>query len=494
MKKFQKLFKKLPGNKIFQILIFLSVLYFTFVVRAHNYDKVPGMGHLEEMLFAWSGIYLVETGVPVSWSTLDYPKSAEVYKGKMTLLGHEPSASVTLYKPWLDEPPLFSLIVGWTAHQFHADRNFIIPSSYIRLPSIFFAAITSIFIFLIARFVSGYWTGILSMLVYGVTPIIVFSSRFAIPENLIAMFFAITVYLMLKFEANPRFLYLLPIPLFAGFAGLSKPTGYFIAPFAIYFAFLKKYYKGCLYIILGTIPFILLFIWYGNYFDPKIFSRIVEIQGSRPNGFSSLAFIFSTPAYDIFTIFDGWYVFCLISAVYFLFAPGSGNKRFISLGFIYWILIVMFSGGEQDLLPWYRIPAYPLLSILGAWGIKLLFDKISFFKVVLGTGLLLGNRYYLVNAFRPNVRSMEFRYIFSSLIGPALAYSIFDKSWLEKLSKWILVGVIVVGAYINVVYIYNKFELDCENQSCPFGPTTFFSELHFPIIWRLFVLGPSTYK
>jgi len=80
---------------------------FIFILRAHNYERFPSPNHLDEQLYALSGIYLVETGVPVSWSTLDYPKSAEVYKGTISYQGGEPSASVTLYKPWLDEPPLF---------------------------------------------------------------------------------------------------------------------------------------------------------------------------------------------------------------------------------------------------------------------------------------------------------------------------------------------------------------------------------------------------
>jgi len=54
---------------------------FIFILRAHNYERFPSPNHLDEQLYALSGIYLVETGVPVSWSTLDYPKSAEVYKG-----------------------------------------------------------------------------------------------------------------------------------------------------------------------------------------------------------------------------------------------------------------------------------------------------------------------------------------------------------------------------------------------------------------------------
>lgn len=75
---------KFTTSNNFKIIIFLLTLIFTFILRAHNYEKVPTANHLDEMLYAWSGLYLIETGVPVSWSTLDYPKRAEVYKGRIS--------------------------------------------------------------------------------------------------------------------------------------------------------------------------------------------------------------------------------------------------------------------------------------------------------------------------------------------------------------------------------------------------------------------------
>lgn len=486
--------QQLIQSKTFQVIVFLLVFSFTFILRAHNFDRVPPMGHLEELLYGWSGIYLVEEGVPVSWSTLDYPKRAEVSKGLKSYQGGEPIVSVALQKPWLDEPPLFSLLVGWFAHLYGADRNDVLPTSYIRTPVIFISSLTSVMIFMVAKIVSGYWTGILAMLLYGTIPIMVFSSRFAVPENLIALFLMIMVYLLLKFEEKPKFLYLLPIPLLAGLGGLAKPTGYFLLPLALFFAFRKGMLKSCFYLILATIPFIAAFIWYGLYFDAEIFWQLVSIQGFRPVGFSSLGWFFTSPAYDINMLTDSWYIFALLSAAYFIFAPGAGLKKFISLFFVYWVIIVMLSGGEGDLLPWYRFPAFPLLAILGAWGLQFLVKRADFFTTFLTAGLLLGGRHLLANAFRPDALPTTYRLVFSGLMLPSLVRFVFDKDWLEKLCRLVIVGVVVVGIYFNVVYIYNVFELTCESKSCPFGPSTELSSLHFPIIWRWFVLGEPKYR
>lgn len=481
----------ITSNKYFRITLLLLVFYFTFVLRAHNYDRVPGFGHLEEMLYAWSGIHLVETGVPVSWSTLDYPPRSEVYKGEMGYATNSIKVGVTLYKPWLDEPPVFSVLVGWFAHIFGAARDQIIPPAYMRFPVIVIGAITSILVFLIARLVSGYCTGILSMLIFGLTPIMVFGSRLAVPENLISLLFMLTIYLLLKFHQTLKIRYVLIIPLLAGIAGLSKPTGYFIAPFAIFMVFMKKYYKTSLYIFLATLPFIGLFFAYGLYYDPQIFWRITEIQAYRPVGFSSLGWFFVSPAYDINTVTDSWYIFCLLSAAFFVFVPKKGLEMFISLAFIYWVMVVMISGGEADLLPWYRYPVFPLLSILGAWGLQKIVAKANIFSSFLAFGMLLGNRFLMVNAFRENIQPIEYRVTFTALMLPSVFYFIWNKKWLERICRLLIIIVIVIAGYLNAVYIYNKFDLDCQSKSCEFGPQNFLSTMHFPVVWRFFVLSST---
>jgi 4-amino-4-deoxy-L-arabinose transferase-like glycosyltransferase len=450
------------------------------------YERVPQMGNLEEMLFAWSGIYLIETGVPISWSTLDYPKRATYFKGELDYQGGPPKAGVTLRKPWLDEPPVFSLLVGWFAHIYNADKTDIIPPGYIRMPVVIIGAITSIFVFLIARLASGYWMGILSMLLYGTIPVIVIGSRLAVPENLIALLFAIAVYLILKFEIKPKLIYLLPIPLLAGIAGLSKPTGFFITPLFMYFAFLKKFYKAAVYMFLATLFFIGLFILYGVYYDAEIFWQIVSIQGFRPVGFGSLGWFLISPGFDHTGLKDSFYIFCLVSAMYFIFSVQDKMKRIVVFSFVYWVIIVMLSGGEGDMLAWYRYPTFPLLAIIGAWGLEELVKRANFLTTFLAAGLLMGNRLLLVNAFHPNVSPSFYRYTFSALMIPALLQEAFKKEWLIKLNKLVIIGIIATGIYINVVYVYNAYTVTCQGAECLFGPTTFLSTLHFPIIWRLF--------
>ncbi len=469
-------------------LIFIAVFLFTFILRAHNYEKSPFMGNLEEMLYAWSGIYLVETGVPVSWSTLDYPKRAQVFRGTIDYKGGLPTAGVSLFKPWLDEPPLFSLLVGWFAHIYGSDKSDWIPTAYIRFPVIFISTLTSIFMFLVVRKLQGYWTGILSMLVFGTVPIFVLGSRIAVPENLIALFLMISIWLLINFREKIKLLYILPIPILAGIAGLSKPTGFFILPLAVFFVLLQRKFKFALLIIVLTIPFILLFFAYGIYFDSEIFWKITAIQSFRPVGFKSLAWFFTSPSFDWNTLTDSWYVFCLLSAGFFVFRPPSKKLEIIPISFAYWVLVIMVSGGEGDLLAWYRYPVFPLLAIMGSWGLIYLVKNANFLTSFLAVGFLLGGRSLIVNVFNPNVSPTTYRVILSLSLVPSLLYKIFPSKLLRNLTRVFIIFFIVFGIYFNVKFIYSHYEIYCQGLECILGPQTFLSKLHLPIIWRLFVL------
>jgi hypothetical protein len=66
------------------------------------------------------------------------------------------------------------------------------------------------------------------------------------------------------------------------------------------------------------------------------------------------------------------------------------------------------------------------------------------------------------------------------------------KKWLKKISRIIIVGVVIVGMWWNIKYVYNAYELNCESKTCPMVPATKLSSLYYPFIWRLFVLGEPT--
>jgi 4-amino-4-deoxy-L-arabinose transferase-like glycosyltransferase len=464
----------LSQNTYFKVMLLISILVLTFFLRAIHSDRVPGYGHLEEHLFGWSGMYLIEEGVPVSWSTLDYPKDHVIYSGPV---GSKDTFAVTyvdLIKPWLDEPPLFSLIIGGSATLFGADRHFIIPSSYMRFPMLFFGLLTSITLFLLTKKLFGYWIAIGAVFIWGTVPLFVFSSRLAVPENAIAWFYLLCLYLFLLYKDKPRVIFLLLLCTIPGIAGLMKPTGYFIAPLIAFLFFQQKQWKKGAFILIALVPFILAFLWYGLHFDPQSFWHILAIQGGRPAGWNGLTYLLSNPGYDIFPFFDAWYVFSWIAAFYLIIKNHDhAGIKFISWALLYWLLIVLVSGGEQDMLPWYRYPLFPLLSIYLTLGIQTLLAQSNFFSLVIASAFLPGNRIHLVNAFFENTPSTLFRLEFAATLIPGLLRDLWPTNFFKRLTTLTIVVLILAGVILNILVIWNYYARICEAKVCPIGPSTF---------------------
>ncbi len=483
-----KLLKKISSKKLLAILL---LLFFS-LIRLHNFDKIPEPNHAEELLYSWSGIYLIETGVPQSWSTLDYPKSAKVFDGIVGDINNV-YLPATLYRPWLDEPPLYSLLSGGVAHLYGDDRNVVLPVSHTRIPSVLASLVTMMLILVVTAKIFGYWPGLLAMTIYGTSQIFVFASRLSVPENITALAVIGGLWMAKNYLAKHSRWFPFAWGIMSAVLGLMKPTGFFMAPLGMFLCIKEKRWKE-MFIILGiTLLGIGAFVYYGYSIDWEIFKTIVGIQGTRFAGWSGLGYILTSPAYDIFTVNDGWYIFALLATVYYVF---KGNKTkeewLVVMFFMYWTLVGLLSGTEGDLLPWYRYPTFPTMAVLGG---VLLFDllkRADFFSASMILGLMMSSRYFLMNAFRPTTPPNVFRVTFLLAVLPSLAYYVWKKKWLKNLSRLVVTGFLILGVWYNVKYIYNAFEIRCESIQCSFSESSFFSEVRVPFFWRFLVVPPST--
>src|SRR3989344_7496969 len=278
-----------------KLAVFLLVFYFLAVIKLHGYDRMPAPAHGEELLYSWSGIYLIETGVPVSWSTLDYPKENLVFDG---IVGdkHNLFMPAKLWRPWLDEPPLYSLLSVGAGHLFGDDRTKIIPPSRARIPSVIASLFTMVLVFAVGVEFFGYWMGILAMAFYGLSPILVLGSRLSVPENIIAVGVIGSLLLAKKCLEKPRLVFPIGVGLTTAVLGLMKPTGFFLAPLAIFLTLSKKRWRHAGIILALTLLGVAAFAAYGYYYDWDLFLKIVSIQGRRFAGWTGFAHPFYFPA------------------------------------------------------------------------------------------------------------------------------------------------------------------------------------------------------
>ena len=260
--------------------VFLSLVFvFGFVLRFAYYPSFPSVSETaDERAWTWLGASLIKEKQPTAWSLFDvYPKNQAIYK---KLKNHAP-----LVRPFLDHPPLFAFIPG-SMHLVQAENWEDFPSQKaIRLPMIFIGAFN---ILLLGWLLKLYFPNkkdepinLLTTLAFASLPLIVFSSRMALADNLLATFSLLVLIFVRK-----RWFFLLWLVVFL--AVLTKMQGVFTGGgLALYFWLIKeKKLVGLSF--LSTLSGLLVFFLYGTYFNQKLFLSIFFNQSSRSVGFTTL--------------------------------------------------------------------------------------------------------------------------------------------------------------------------------------------------------------
>lgn len=457
--------------KNFKILIFILVFSLGVFLRLWKYPFYPFAGHAEEYLFVWSGLSLIEKKVPISWSDLVFEEKDVFWQGVAPHPEGGGGIGVRLTKPWLDEPPLYSLMVGGMAKLYNLPNFTVISPYVIRIPSLLFSFITMIFVFLLAKKFFGYGVGILSLLIYGTVPTIVFGSRLAVPENMITTLMVVCLWLILGYlETKIKWKRNLALFL-AVVAGLAKPTGFFLIPFVVFWLWRDKRWKEGIKVgVTGILSFFIAYFAYGFYFDRELFLKVLFYQAQRPAGWSSLAFLITNPGFSVEVFLDGFLVLGFLALIWLALKKKTKSEEIILLSFIYSLLVVMISGGRHDQLAWYRYSIYPFMSITTALLVKEVFTNPTFFVSALFIPLVLTNADLLENPFwkvKFFIGVRFYRFVFAFLLVPSI-FQLFSKKevWL-KLARLVIVLVFVAGIFFNIWVIKSWFNLLCDNTICP---------------------------
>ncbi|HUV71494.1 MAG TPA: glycosyltransferase family 39 protein [Clostridia bacterium] len=461
-------FKALLGSRKLQFILFLLTFFLGFGLRLWKYPFYPLTANAEEYIFVWQGLSLLEKGVPITWSDLPvYPKENIFWEGVAKNPTQKGELGVRLISPWLDQPPLFSLLVG-SFYKLYRPENFTIISTYItRAPMLAISFFSLLFVYLLAKKLFGYWLGILSLLVYGTVPIMVFGSRLVVPENLIALGYLGVLFLLLSyFETQKGWQRDLAI-LLAGITGLFKPTGFLLVPFLAFWLWKKKSWKeGILAGVIGAILFFVPYFWYGFYFGKELFLRVLEYQSLRPAGWSSLTYFIANPGFSVEVFLDGFLVIGFFSLVYLIFKKRDEGEELILFSFVFTILTVIISGGRHDQLTWYRYPVYPFMSIAIALLVKDLVFNPSFVKSAIFIPLFMANADLLENPFwRVNffINVKFYRLAFFVLLLPSILAILYKKKILVKFSRWAIIIAFAFGVFFNTWVIKGRFNLLCDH-------------------------------
>jgi len=381
------------------LIILIGVVISAYRIRIISYDTIPAFVHLDEIDYAWAGISLRHTGIPIGWSAFseiprdDGLKIGGVISGftirENTQLVNSKNFSqfakpvyavsqldyglglrhIQFMAPFLDHPPLGGLILSLNIGQ-ETQTFSQVNVSQTRSVAQVLAIITTFQIFILCLiFTRSPFMAILAVAIYSFVPTYLLASRMSFLENvsspfvLTALIFLFLSQLTLKHTrlALPLFLF---SALFIGLSCLIKESslGFILGIMAVLLS--KKISKKLLliYFLIAISPFIFYLVW-GLHFSPRVFWATL-LGNSGRSFFGSLNLI-HTLSYLRFTSFpmDGWWVLGWFS---FFFI--SRIKRFpvnlIAYPALGYLLVVLFFGGVN--YPWYYLTLIPFLVIFSA--------------------------------------------------------------------------------------------------------------------------------
>lgn len=357
--------------------------------RLYHYDTVPH--HLwtaDEYAFAWSGMSLLRDHVPTGWSWL------KVY-GSVPRVEWQ-GDYYKLVTPWLDHPPLFSLLPGAAALAGGAVHFFDCTLSVIRIPSLLLGIASLPLLYVLSLRIGSTTMAMIATLIYAVNPNTVFLSRLAVAENLIVVLSLLVMLLYVRYSetSKPRYLYIGAV--LAGLACLAKVTGVYLVLALCALSLLHGRWRH--FFIVGFIGAAILSLYpiYGWYYDFDLFVRVVTGHAGRFNlaELPRVTRMFYSksdhplPFDPVFLL--GWLVFVwyawktaslivlpLLRAdrrgsqagVFGSAAPDAkaeGARRkaeVIVVPVASYAAVLFASGGISHLYPWYGIPFYPFIFL-----------------------------------------------------------------------------------------------------------------------------------
>ncbi len=341
-----------------------GILFFGMVLRFHNHATWPREGAtFDEYAWTWLGVNLIKTGIPVSWSP--HPQ----YE-KRTHYVAPAGARFWLVEPYLEHPPLFGLVAGGYAVFRGARDMYDVSFGVIREFALLLGASAIVMVYVFASRIYGVNVGLLSALLYAISPTVVIGSRIMQNENFfISLFLGILVFVH-KYLHEGKRLFLYSAAILAGLAMLAK-VPWFAATVSATGILLsaKKWRDAILFPVIVGVLFSL-YIFYGMLWDRELFFSLWSLQLNRYDmAFDSIFALMLQPYLVDRYFVDGW-IYAGWFAWLILLVGKVKKHTYLIFGLLGYFLIYIAAIPNEPSHGWYRYPFYPFLLVSLAVFIK----------------------------------------------------------------------------------------------------------------------------
>jgi hypothetical protein len=348
-------------------LLAFAIFCAGFLLRLYHYDTVPQYcATRDEFAWTWSGISLLHEGLPRAWSLLPSygpTKYVDVH-----------GQGFALVQPFLDHPPLFSVVMGLWMWLGGVKQMFDAELHYMRISSLLF-------------FVGNFWmvwrllprfferTTVLVALVYfAVSPLAVVQQRLVISENCILFTYLVTHYCLIRFDETRRRRYLAGVAAGAVALPLIKVAAVCYSVYFTVVSRLRRNWTLTLTVAAGTLVGLAAWVVYGTRIDAHLFFSLMGDQRARWNGFWGFYQLLFNP--KIVESAFPYTPFILASLLIFQ-QLGNPRTREFYLQYPIFIALMTLMVDQHNVYGWYLMPMYPVLSAAVAQFLVRLFSDES---------------------------------------------------------------------------------------------------------------------
>jgi hypothetical protein len=346
----------LRHRRIWQRSAWVALFVLFLGIRAYHLDRAPAHNAtVDEYAWTWSGMTLLQRGVPRAWSDL----GAYAHRRKrIDWRGHD----YRIVEPWLDHPPLYSLYAGGVMLAFGYREMFDVDLWYMRLGSLPLSAASFVLLALILQRLLAPAEALLSLLFYAVLPPIVLHQRLVVSENLfVPLTLGCLLLLLLQRECFSH-LRAGAVLVLGALLPLSKvaalSSSVFLTLWALGSLSGRERWITTGALVLGTCLGVAGFIAYGRSLDAELFSAVLTSHQHRFRGFGALKILLFDPQLVDRSVQD---LLTILGGVLALSSLSAARMSLWGLAVLVYAACMAFFADQLHVFGWYFIPLYPWL-------------------------------------------------------------------------------------------------------------------------------------
>src|SRR6185369_14031935 len=299
--------------------------------------------------WTWSGMTLLDEGVPRAWSWL--PGYSDF--NQHTWHGNE----YRLVRPWFDHPPLFGLYVGAWMRAAGVRDIWAVELGTARAAMLPLYAATFFLFFAIARRYGGEEQALLALAFFAAAPTAVWNGRLVMAEQMMLPVALAGWWALLRFTESRRRGWLVAVAVAAALLPLVKAAALGLALFLFTIAVLRKERALVVAVCAGATVGLAVWALYGAHYDWKLFREIQRLQSTRFTDFGGFAALVFNPR----VVEKGFgYLPFILGFMTLLSDLRDGRHAEVGLfGAIYAAAIAFFL--PWNMYGWYLMPLYPVM-------------------------------------------------------------------------------------------------------------------------------------